>query len=329
MAIWAFNKPGDGDKSKFVWDSLQSGYSRFGWSSSGSADLNSLRTVGPEAMAGSGDKGTWSKCRFLLEIVPGDWIVHINVPKWGRCTAIRVTGTYTFDDEGNETGDFRHCIPIDCSSIVEFHRNDPNILPTVSRKLKLRGRYWRVRCEKEFLESLENLRNGSVSLKGVPHGVYFLRHEINKPLESISELIQRNHYGKNLESMLADVFRAVPDFEDVKVNGSGWGTDHGADLIVTYRAGLPIEGLEKQEKLVVQVKSYVGNHFEINAVKQLKVAIEKYEADAALLMTTGRKTDVLEEAIEKLSHTVEKPVSVLAGGDLARFVLKFYGSELL
>ena len=67
----------------------------------------------------------------MLDIQKDDWIVHINVPEWGKCTTAKVISGYSFEKEGNEVGDFRHMIGIDKESVIIFDRNDDNVLPIV------------------------------------------------------------------------------------------------------------------------------------------------------------------------------------------------------
>jgi hypothetical protein len=326
MTIWALNQPAD-EYIEYVSNSVKAGVSRFGWSWFDSADLNSLKNKNWEDMSND-EKVVWSKSSFLLDIQKNDWVVHINCPEWGRCLAAKVTAPYTFDNSLSE-GDFRHRIDIDTESVIEFDRNDPNVHPIVSKKLKLRGRFWRIYCEDEFFESIKNLKEGNIELHGESRGIFFLKKELSTPLKKITELIHKNHDGKNLERFIAEVFRKVPFVENVIDNGFGWGTDYGADLIVEYRSGLPVNGLEKIEKVVIQIKSYNGEHWETHAVEQIKEAINQYEADAGMLITTAIKTERIQEAIDKLSLDIEKPVALLAGEDVARFVMKYYADELL
>ena len=327
MTIWAFNPSPDDATVSFVTNSIKEGISRFGWSYSDSANLILLKEKSWNDM-GDSERDIWKKSNFLLEISEDDWIVHINVPTWGKCTAGKVNNPYHFDPN-NKLDDFRHCIDLDIGSIIEFDRNDDNIVPIVSRSLKLRGRYWKVYCKKEFFESVENLKTNKVNTKGENRGTFFLKKHLSEPLEKITELIHKNHAGKKLEGFLAKVFRNIPTVKDVKENGVGWGTDYGADLIVEYNSGLPINGLEITEKLVVQVKSYEGEHWETNAVEQIEMAVQEFDADAGMLITTATKTERLEQAIDKLSNKSGKPIALLAGIDVARFVMKFYGDELL
>ena len=46
---------------------------------------------------------------FLLGIVPGDYVVYINVPTWGQCTVARVTAPYHW--RWSET-DFNHRLKV-------------------------------------------------------------------------------------------------------------------------------------------------------------------------------------------------------------------------
>ncbi|RLA06607.1 MAG: restriction endonuclease [Gammaproteobacteria bacterium] len=276
------------------------------------------------------ERECWKKSRFLLNVSIDDWIVHINVPSYGKCTAVKVIKEYSFEKKNNKTNDFRHLIGVDSKSVIEFNRNDYNVLPIVSRKLKLRGRYWRIKCKDDFIQSLNNLiHEKEAPEKHETHGLHYLKKDIDVPLHAITKLIHKHHPGKNLEKFIANIFKQIPNVLDVKENGSGWGTDHGADLIVKYQSGLPIIGLEKEETLIIQVKSYSGRHEETKAVKQIKTGIEEFDADSGMLITTGDKTTELEESIENLSNEIEKPIALIAGIDVAKLAIKYLGQEIL
>ena len=165
MTVWAFNKPGNkpGDGAvEFVYHSVQQAFSRFGWSYKDDCDLTVLEKKDNK---NEEDIKCWKQSHFLLSIEPGDWIVHINVPSQGRCTTVKVIGKYTFDpgrnhtgSEYTNTGDYRHRIPVDPETILEFNRNDPNVHPFISRRLKLRGAHWEIRDGAKFEETIENIR---------------------------------------------------------------------------------------------------------------------------------------------------------------------------
>ena len=326
--IWAFNTPA-ADYVKRIYDSAKSGKSRFGWSQSETCDLRELSNKQWDEMDDAEQQAM--RCHFLLRIQRDDWIVHINTPSYGLCLAVRVLEPYEFDNAG-EWEDYRHVVPVDGANAVSFHRNDGRVHPLVSRGLKLRRRQQRVLARKEFFESIDRLNNQKSVDTDVSKELYYLRGEVEGPLQEVTRLIHKTHQSKKLEYLVADVFRRVPGVTDAVVNGSGWGTDHGADVIVTYIDGLPIDGLEETEStLVIQVKSYSGEHWETNAVDQIKTAMLKFDAKAGLLITTAEKTTDLEKALDKLRTSEEvggRRISIIAGNDVARFMLK-HGSELL
>ena len=327
MNIWAFNKP---SKVKFVYDSIISGKSRFGWSYVDEANLNISKERAWSEKTDD-EKICWKKTNFLLGVKKGDWIVHINVPEYGKCTAAKVSEPYEFTSEGVVCDwglDFRHSFSIEKDSIITFNRNDPNVLPVVSARLKLQGKYWRIYLIDEFVNSIKNLKGKRVDNCSTSKNLFHLRESIENPLEKITNLIHQNYPGKELEKLIAEVFRKIPTVLNVKENGSGWGTDFGADLIVTYASGIPVLGLGKEEKLIVQVKSYEGTHHEVNAVKQVGTGIERFEGDAGLLITTAKATENLKEAIEQLSLELNKPVSIISGKDVASLILKYFSEEL-
>lgn len=317
MTIWAFNKTDDTKARELIYKSVKNGKSRFGWSQ---RDEHNLKL-----------KDNWtdwhSKQLFLLEIKEGDWIVHINTPVWGKCIAAQVTSEYDFDDglECDWGPDFRHCFEIDVNTIVEFDRRDPNVLPSVN--LNPRQRYHRIYAVDDFIKSIENLKHNRVILSdGESKEEYHLRDKTDKYLKEITNHIHEMHKSKNLERFLAKVFRKIPGVVDVNENGFGWGTDYGADLIVTIRSS--IGKLELENKIVVQIKSFEGDHYDLSAVEQVKTGIEKYNARAGMIITTAQRTEALENKIQEISNKLDCPIDLLSGEEVAKFVIK-NASELL
>ncbi len=349
MKIYALKGPSSEDYGQdklkeiqqFLSDSIKNGVSRFGWSYIDTADLTTLQTKQWQEMDEK-EKNCWAKAHFLLEVQKGDWIVHINLPYWGACLAGQVIETYSFEQNGNDLGDYRHLLKLDKNSIVEFKRNDDRVLPIISSRLKLQGRYWTIQYIDEFLQTIKNLKEESLGKKeNENNGIFYLKKELSPLLKNMTEKIQKTHPAGKLENFIAEVFRKIPSVVKVNEYGrhKGWGTDSGADLIVTYKSGLSISNLEKEEILVVQVKSYTGKHFEKNAVKQIETAIKKFQANAGLIITTAESTDDLEKEIEKLSNRLSMPeqdgglnkpipIGLIAGEEVAKFVLK-YGGQLI
>ena len=315
MTVWAFNKVYDPCREK-IYQSFKNGISRFGWSQK---DEHNLRNK---------EWSDWhSKQLFLLQVKKGDWIVHINTPSKDKCIAGRVKTEYNFDEGLDCWGgkDFRHSFEIEKDTIIEFDRNDENILPTVN--LRPQYRFQRVYAVQDFLKSIDNLKNKTVTLKGgESKEIYHLKDKTKHYLKEITNLIHNTHKSKNLERFMAKVFSKLPNVVDVNENGFGWKTDYGADLIVTTK--LSIGNLDFENIIVVQIKSFEGEHYDLNAVEQVKTAIDKYNANAGIIITTAQKTEQLENKIQKISDDIGKPIDLIAGEDVAKFVIK-YASDLI
>lgn len=325
MAIFAYGDPSSSEKRAFIYDSIvNEKISRFLWSYIKNCDLNRLKDV---AQKNEDEQQCWNHAHNLLRIKPGDWIIHVNVPEWGKVTAVHVTSEYFYQEElPSPQDDGRYCFKVD--EFITFDRNDNRVHPKLSARIKLRGAFWQVYCESEFEASLKLLKekqSDKVSEK------IHLVEESKTLLEDLTKRIHDNNPGKKLERFLAEVFRQVPKVVEVKENGFGWGTDYGADLIIKYREGI-ISSLEREKTLVVQVKSFEGEHWKTEAVDQLATAIDTYNASMGIIMTTGTRTEALENAFNSLASKLEKekniPIYLLAGTEVAQFVLQ-YGMNLL
>lgn len=310
-----------------ILSSLQNGEGRFGWSYTESADLRILKkrvdTVGWDSLTDE-EKDCYQS--FLLDFKNGDYVVYINVPEWGKCTAAKVTGPYQWKFEDD---DFNHRFPVDPDTVYIFDRNDASVHPALRSRLKLQGRWWRIYLKDEFADLLEVLKKGGAPSQPTPEtNLRLLSNEIQPFLLNITQRIHHTHPNYDLECLLAEVFKKMPGVNDVKWQGGAG--DHGADIIVTYDGGLPIPGLEKQSILVVQVKSYEGNHWDTKAVEDIRRAFAHYpEAGMGLIITTADSVTVdVEKELDKLKEESGKPVALLAGPEVAAFLLR-YGAKLL
>ena len=175
-------------------------------------------------------------------------------------------------------------------------------------------------CEEEFIDSLALLKDDSENT------LSFFGKEANEVFCEFAKKIQRNYPGKSLEHFIAKVFHNVLGVFSVKENGSGFKSDYGADLIITYKNGIADFGSE--ELMVVQIKSYEGEIWNTQAADQIKTALSYFGASSGLIITTAKSTTAIEEAVSLLSQEVGNSVYLLAGEELARFVLT-YGMDLI
>lgn len=315
------------DWRQAVYDSLHDGVGRFGWSYIKTANLHSLKTkIETNGWSSLSDEEQNCYQGFLLNIKEDDYVVYINVPEYGKCTLARVTKPYYFEYSDEE---FNHRFGVDPSSILTFDRNSDSVHPSLSARLKLQGRYWRIYLREEFEALVQCLSKGTAAKsRTLSSSLGFLIREIQPSLSEITTKIHRTHPNYQLEELIAEIFRHVPGVRDVKWQGGAG--DHGADILVTFESGIPVSGLQQQRTCVVQVKSFEGEHWDTKAVEDINRAFEHYpEAEIGLIISTAcSSTDALDTAIEKLRETTKKTVSLLIGSDVAAFVLRF-GSHLL
>lgn len=341
MAIHAFRAPSNNDYNeselreikKFLTDSVYKDFRmKFGYSLS--CNLRDLERKNWDEM-NSDEALCYKQSHSLLDIRKGDWIVQINLPEYGECIAAQADGEYTFGRACDVHGDFEHEIPVDKNTVVGFDRNDPSILPVISNCLKNRRFHWRIGYESEFLRSIENVKKEA--LKGLDKctsNKSHLKEEFGKILGELTQNIHNTHFGKDLEHFMAEVFRKIPNVDEVIENGNAHGGDCGADLIVNYHNSIPGFDSGRDETMVVQIKSYEGDHWDTKAVEQLETAIKTFNADSGLIITTGSETAPLKEAFEKLRIKLSKgdvkiPINLISGEGVARFILKNASDMLL
>lgn len=146
-------------------------------------------------------------------------------------------------------------------------------------------------------------------------------------LEKVSEQISRTHPNKKLENLMQEVLGRVPGVK--AVHRQGGRSDHGADLLVEFEDSF-IPGLVRRDILVVQVKSFAGEHIDTGAVEDIERAFQHHsDATMGLIVSTAENPGKeLRERLDQLQEDSGKPVALLIGADLAAFVLRF-GGELL
>lgn len=313
-----------GDKNnpecaEMLHSSLKEGEGRFGWSYIETGDLNKLKQrIEKDGWDSLSDEERECYQAFLLDIREGDYVIYINVPEWGQCTLARVNRPYYWR---YEDGDFNHRFGVAPDSVRDFDRNDKLVHPSLSARLKLQGRWWRINQQQHFETLLRGLEAGE---GGTPLTSETARDLLDKAIQpllaTITTKIHETHPNKALEDLLARIFRNVPGVN--KVEKKGGPRDHGADLLVEFESAMPI----LPQTCVIQVKSFEGDQWSTKAVDDIKRAFKHYpEAGMGLIVSTASSsTDALDEAIEKLQKKTGKSVSLLIGKEVANFVLRFW-----
>ena len=332
MTIYAIQSSSSPEYIRAVYESLKLGEGRFGWSYVATADLRALKKRREEGGWGLLEKDEQDCYQgFLLRIKPGDYVVYINVPERGQCTLAKVTGEYffQFDDE-----DFNHRFKVDPASVREFNRNDRMVLPSLSVRLKLQGRWWTIYREGDFKQLLSALEKGTEPASATPETtVQDLFKNIEPNLQEITKKIHEYHPNKALEDFVRVIFEQVPEVESVEPQKGL--ADHGADLLVRFKEREWLPGLVRRDTLLVQVKSYTGKHVSPSAVNDIERAFEHYKeagenASMGLIISTADEAgDDLKRALDNLQEKTGRPVALMIGTDVARFALKYAGDGLL
>lgn len=312
-----------------VYESLMQGEARFGWSYVETADLRKLaqRIEATGWMSLTPDEQACYQ-HFLLGITPGDYVVYINVPKWGQCTVARVTSPYSWRWEGSDDSDFNHRFGVDPVSVRPFDRNDRIVHPALAARLKLQGRWWRIYADEEFDLLLAGLSKGAPATPRTPaDNLDHLAREIDPLLLEITKRIHRTHPNYSLEYLIAEVLKLVPGVKAVRLQGGAG--DRGADILMDVEEGHPLT-TPKQTTCVVQVKSYQGQHDSKGAVEDIRRAFKAYpQAGAGLIFSTAVAAGPeLDAALEQVRKELNKPVTLILGADVAAFILQ-HGMQLI
>lgn len=325
--ILALRLDEEGKHTASVHASLRQGVGRFGWSYVQTADLRDLRrrilSQGWESLT---EKEQRCYQEFLLDLKEGDYVVYINVPSYGQCTLARVAGPYFWKWEDT---DFNHRFPVDPESVRSFDRNDEAVHPSLRARLKLMGRKWTITAKQEFADLLAALAGGAVQGKRFRPETDkgHLRSALDGMLGDVARKIQATHPNTALERLVMEALKNVPGV--VEVEKKAGPRENGADILVTFDEGLPLGGLSRQRRCVVQVKSYEGKHGSTTAVDQIKTALEYHAADIGLIVSSAtEKSDDLEHALEVARESTKKPIGLIIGTDFARFILRF-GADVI
>jgi len=304
-----------------IFKELKNGRARFGWSYKDDFNLHTLEKKLQKKdeweKFDEEEKKAWYNGWFLLYTKPGDYFIYINMPEYGKCTIVKISGIYDFSEswDKEKEGDFRHYLP--CKFVGVFGRNDAIVHPFLSNKLKLRRAWYRVYAQAEFEELLAHLEEGTTGEQPEER----LRKDVRAKLLETTGKIHQNFPRKPLEALVLKILKKLPGVTDVRK-----GPDvNGADLDMEFESGLGIEGMQKTELCAVQVKSYEGDIGYAQAIKDIERAFASNpDYTCGLIVSTALKmTESFEEQLNELRRKTKKDIGVLIGADLSRLLIKY------
>lgn len=251
----------------------------------------------------------------------------MNLPEDGKCTLARVTKPYYFEFD-EKLRDLSHRFGVDPETVRTFDRNESSVHPHLSARLKLQGSKWQIYARKEFADLLEVLSNRSDQDTGVPSArtdnLARLCEEIRDELSAITRKIQHTHPNRDLEAFVQRLFESMPGV--LAVERKAGGTDEGADLVVAYATGLPIEPFQGQGPCLKQVKSYQGKLGDTGAINDLRRAFAAYpDATMGVIVSTADETTPeFDNAFNKLQEELGERITLhcLYGPRLAALAMR-------
>ncbi len=316
MKIWAMPAPISSNMGEeemlelttFIASSLKRGVSRYGWYKE---DMYKYRITKEDIKEMIKHikfyvaKGQHlNPISFLQKVNIGDWVVHINVPKMGFCTAARVIGKYEENDSHRlYRYNFKHTLKIDTNTLIEFNRNSPAVLPKISNQLKYRGNNWTINDKAAFLESIYNLHLYMADEINIDR-TYYLKNAITPSLESIAEKINAYYPKEDLKYLMAKVFKAMPDVSNVVFKNNIHNSNYEKDLYITYKT----DGTATSITQMVLINVYEKDDFEISIKEPILNAIETHKIDTALVIDINNNTLNLKENISQLSALTNKQI---------------------
>ncbi|MDE0205531.1 MAG: hypothetical protein OXP66_05840 [Candidatus Tectomicrobia bacterium] len=150
----------DGTPIPGVFDELQAGRARMGWSYEDHLDLRVIVAQWEAGQALDAYEDEARKCcrRFLTDVEIGDYLFYPNQPVRRQFAAVRVTGDYDYSPADQALNrDFRSCRPCRLLTPKPINYHDAIVPPRPRGLLGVQGAFFRPSDQRLFLEFLADL----------------------------------------------------------------------------------------------------------------------------------------------------------------------------
>ena len=307
----------DGCPVEGVFDELESGRARIGWSYCDKLDLRKIRTR-PAADLDEDERAARRCLGFLTRVNDGNYLLYPHQPERGYFAVAQVTGEYDYDD-GGLGGDFRSFRP--CKLVTSRPIYDEIVPSKLRHRLGRPGRFSEVH-DVVPLQNFLQLLSEPVRIPDDTNRVSIGRiHEgLRKHLPT---LIQREFSRADLSRGLCrELFERMGYTHEVQEGP----TEAGSDIVVTL--GDPLLPDDVEIRIGVQVFSY-ENEVKENALKeklgQLLRGWEVNEINYGVLLTTGILSHRARAVLD--CHNKDNPdrlVTLVDGKSLSDLFLKYF-----
>ena len=299
-----------------VFNELESGRARIGWSYDDKLDLRKIKTR-PITDLDKDERAARRCLGFLTRVNDGNYLLYPHQPERGQFAVAQVTGKYDYDD-GGLGGDFRSFRP--CKLVTSRPIYDEIVPSKLRHRLGRPGRFsevYDVVPLQNFLQLLsEPVRilddTNRVSIGRIHEG--FRKH--------LPTLIQREFSGADLSRRLCrELFERMGYTHEVQEGP----TEAGSDIVVTLGAPLLPDG---GVRIGVQVFSYeneVGENALKDKLNQLLRGWEDNDIKYGVLLTTGIPDDRARAVLNSHNRgNPSRPVTLVDGESLSNLFLKYF-----
>lgn len=303
-----------------VFEELQAGRARMGWSWDNKLDLRTIQKKREQGESLDEDQKDAVRCLgFLRYVNLGDYIIYPHQPERGQFSVVKVTGEYDYSDATKGLKDdfrsFRPCSLVTPSPVDMYDK----IVPSALRyRLGRPGRFSQVYDSEPFFSFLEALpeagqqQDGSIS--AIVKRIY---RDLGKPLPG---RLKQEFAQHDLSRKLCPKLFERMGYAYVVQEGP---YEAGSDLVVTVNSPLlPGNGFT----VGVQAFAYEGDVAEASLKAKLDQLLEGWETnslDSGVLLTTGTCGPAAERVIgEHNEDDPARPVRLIGGEKLAELFLQ-------
>ena len=303
------------DLARKLFESLQKGSARIGWSWLDNLDLSQIISGNWNEFDGN-QQDAWYCHGFIDRAQIGDLLFYPNVPEFGKFSVAKITGEYRFlsADESLD-GDFRSARNCELLTKRPVSKSDEIVAPVLRARLDLRGRFYQLYADEEIADFLNRLPEAGTATADISATLEKMLEEAAKSMES---KWSRMFPQKDLSKVLAQLLMDRGDTVEYK-EGPG---ERGADLIVSMEN----EFLREPILIGVQVGSYEDKVWPNKVVEKLNQLLSGWKDNKlnyGALVLAGKCEDDAQAVInEHNKNNPDKKVILLDGRDLALLALR-------
>lgn len=321
----------DKNQQPYIHAELSNQRLRQGWGYRPEQDLRKIaqkrarnQTLTPE------ERDAWGSRRMLETewngLQPDDLVLCPNLPGYGQWILARVTGTYSFDEGEPDSGDYRHCLPVEplrtpAGEVAIIHPHNAHVDARLRQTMRNMRRMWGIDYLANAVERLcEAIATGAdVRTPHAPsarHEAFFSKARASIVAAVWAEL-QQAVQGAELESLLVPVLEFA--YGKGQVEAVGGRGEKGADIMVNTRGP---RGL--RFRTAIQVKMHDGTQYDDRVVAQLAQAHRERNAQAGVLLTTAEEISPdLEAKLTQLSTELDIDIQAWTREDVVRLLTSY------